>query len=976
MNLFNVFLELVQLFLIDALFIGLLIAVILVPLALAKKAAFAVLKRNFVGYFSNPTGYVFLCLFVVLTSLGAFFPHEFFSSNLANLDQLNKWIPLIMLLFIPAITMSIWADERRQGTDELLLTLPAGDFDIVVGKYLAAAAIFTVSLLFSQISSYAVLVALTLGDVDSGLLFTTYLGYWFMGLAMLSTGMVASFLTSNLTVGFILGVLLNAPLVLSRWADVFVARGGLQSSISHWSLAAKFDDFGRGVVSLASAAYFIMIVVLGIYLSIVLIGSRHWFGGRDGQSMLGHYVLRALALVGIIMGITVVLSNYDYARLDMTRNKVSSLSPKTRQIIESLDNKYPIIVDAYIGANMPERYARTEYDLRTLLKEFSAMAGKGIQVNIHDNLERASEEAQNANTLYKIVPKTVTLMSRGAIREEQLILGVGMRCGTEEVSVPFLDYGLPVEYELVRSIATVAKAEKKHRKKLGVVSTDAQVMGGFTMAGMMPQQIPPQSIIAELQKQYSVESVDLTEPLTSGKYDVLLVVQPSSLGPQQMGNLVSAVKQGVPCAIFEDPLPAFMSQAPGTADPKRGGGFQQQPQPKGDIRLLWKALGISILGDGKSAGPVSVDLVWQRYNPYKKLALQGIGPELVFVRNDFEQPTSGVGKKGFEPSQPVVESLEEVLFPFPGAVLRDDTVDGIEFTELVRTGDSAAGFVNVKDWIDTRSDQEQQAQKMGDPTGKAYVIAARVTGKAPEKKDDPKKDDAKKDDEKKDDENSKGIRAIYVSDIDCLHSQFVDMRARPENELFGDVTFNFDNVSFVLNVIDDLADDDRFLTIRSRKFKHSTLRAVERETESAREKMEGQVASFRKEYKKSLEDADKKIEESLKELRSELEGMQKKRDKGEPVDYTAFSALVQQVEVQQKIESERAAKIKERLQKDLQSNVTAIELSNELEIQRIQNWFKYWAIALPPIPPLLLGLIVFARRRLMEREGISKTRMK
>ncbi len=421
----------------DLLFIAVVLAIVAL-LSGTKRAAYAVMKRNFVGYFSNPTGYVFLCIFVFLTSLAAFWPYEFFNQNLATLDQLNYWFPLIMLVFIPAITMSIWAEEKRQGTDELLLTLPADDFDIVIGKYMAAASIFTASLLFSQLSTFITLAILTEGALDTGLIFTTYLGYWFVGLTMLAIGMIASFLTGNLTVGFILGSLFNAPLAFASLSKSIIPYRWIASVLTESGIARPFDDFGRGVISISSVAYFALAAVVALYVCMVLIGRRHWTGGKDGNTMAWHYIARTLALIVVTGGIVVLFRSKDVMRLDATEGRVSSLATATKKLIRELDPERPIVIDAFISADIPEQYARTRYELINLLKEFrsAASAKRNIQINLYDNIELFSEEAALAAERFGIEPVTRMVREKGSYQEKQLILGAAFKSGLEKVTIP------------------------------------------------------------------------------------------------------------------------------------------------------------------------------------------------------------------------------------------------------------------------------------------------------------------------------------------------------------------------------------------------------------------------------------------------------------------------------------------------------------------------------------------------------------
>lgn len=972
--LLDVLVQVMRLLMADTVFL-IICLLLLIPLARLKPATFAVMKRNLFGYFNNPTGYVFICLFVLVGSAFAFWPHEFFNQNLATLGELNKTFPLVMLLFIPTITMSIWADERRNGTDELLLTIPATDWDIVLGKYLAVAAIFTASLLFSQIANFTVLNILALGDIDTGLFATTYFGYWWIGLAMLSLGMAASFLTSNLTVGFVLGVIFNAPLVLTASSDLIIRSSDFAQSINRWSHAAQFADFGRGVITFRSMLFFAMIVIIGLYLSIVLIGRRHWYGGKNSEAKLGHYVVRAVSLILLAVGLNLIFSRFDLFRTDMTSEQVSSLSADTKTLLGKLDPDRTTQIEAFISASVPEQYARTKLDLVTMLKEFGARGGNSVDVKIYDNLEPFSEAANRAEDQHKIQPETVLTDERGTMKQEKVFMGAAFQRGDEKVVVPFFDQGIPVEYELIRSINTVADAK---RPRIGIVTTKAELFGGFSMAGGMPQQIPRQRIIDELEKQYEVVQVDANSPFE--KFEVLMVVQPSSLTPPQLENLLDAIRSGQPTAIFEDPIPSFIGGAPGTGQPNppQGGGMmammggRQQPgDPKCDITRLWSTLGISMIGEPAFGAPgqppmFDANVIFQRYNPYPKARAVALTHEFVFASPD--APGAKVDE-AISTKDPITSGLDQLLFAFPGAIRQDES-KGMTFEPLVMTGNETG---TVK-FGDIQAAQQFIQQNPGAELGMVldsfrrntsdrYCLAAKISGKVKEDKAIPGLSGPAAADTAKSSEAE--VNVVYVSDIDLLASLFLMIRARPSA---AEVNWQFDNVPFVLNILDSLAGDDRLVDIRKRQTRHSTLKMIDSATELARDSFADAREDFEKKFKEAEAAANAEVQAAVEKIRQDFEDAQNRGDQA------AMQRLGTELQRTTRISQRKAEAKVEKLRRERDSNQKQIERELNQKIVSVQNFYKTLAVLLPPIPPLIVGLIVFWKRRKRELEGVIDER--
>lgn len=941
----------------------------------------AVFKRNFVSYFASPLGYLFICVFNTLSTVAAFFPHEFFNNNLANLDQLNQYFPWIMLVFIPAITMSVWADERRQGTDELLLTIPAGDFDIVLGKYLATVGIYTVSLLYSLLCTYLVL--RTLGNPDLGLFVATYFGYWMVGLAMLAIGMVASFLTGNLTVSYMLGALFNVPLVFLAYADsipylerLAIFREAAQG-IKQWSFAEQFSDFGRGVVTFSSLAYFLMLVAAMLYLSMIFIGRRHWVRGRGWVIMAAHYSTRVLALIAIVVGANVIFSRFD-VRADVTAERLSSLTPQTVELLGNLKLERPVQIEAFISQKVPESYVQTQHNLLNMLRELKARGGDKVVVRINDKMDRYTEDAARAEKRFGITARRVATINRGAMSEDHLFMGVAFTSGLQKVILPFIDRGIPVEYELVRSILSVTDQK---RKKIGVLTTDAQLFGQFNMQAMSSSSNWP--IIDELQKSYEVVQVDPSQPITE-EYDAILAVQPSSLSQEQMTNFIAAIRSGRPVAIFEDPLPAFAGNVPGTVAPKRppAGNPMMMQNPammqKGNIKELWTLLGIDFSGARETGGasPMGMgppsgdcDIVYQDYNPYPKLShLPG---EFVFV-------DKGCGaKEPFSAEDVATAGLQHALFPFPGYIsaLNAST---LEFTPLVRTGERT-GVVQYSNIFEMGIFGQPGGLNPGRrrrPQDKSFVLAARIKGKIPPAR--PMADEGKDDEHAGHDhvatEATKAetsakpeageVNVVLVSDIDFLHNEFFRLREQGDIPDAG-IHFDFDNVTFVLNVLDELAGETRFFEIRSRRPAHRTLTAVDRATEQYRKDSAKEIDELTKEFEKVREEEEKNLNAKIDELRKQFQKEQ-----------MGSLEIAQRLDIVLKEGNQRIEQKVEQLKQESERKKNRIETERVVRTNRVLDWYKSWAAVSPQILPLVVAIVFFFVRRSKEREGVSRSRLR
>lgn len=236
------------------------------------RTTFAIARREFMAYFNSPIAYVFITVYLAVTTW--LFFRTFFLVGQADMRAYFSLLPLTLLFFIPAVTMRLWAEERKLGTFEVLMSLPVRTFEAVAGKFLASFAFVTVALTLS----FPIPLSIGwLGDPDWGPILGGYVGALLVAAAYLAVGCFLSSVTENQIVAFILSVVaLFFLYILSDEFVLSVLPGFLVALADFIGLSGHYASVARGLVDSRDVLYFLSVIVLMLLLNAYAIEVKRW----------------------------------------------------------------------------------------------------------------------------------------------------------------------------------------------------------------------------------------------------------------------------------------------------------------------------------------------------------------------------------------------------------------------------------------------------------------------------------------------------------------------------------------------------------------------------------------------------------------------------------------------------------------------------------------------------------------------------
>ncbi len=527
----------------------------------------SIFAREMSSYFNSPIAYIFIMVFVILNA--GLFMSQFFLIGSADMRSFFYFMPIILCVFVPAITMRLWAEEKRGNTFEMLLTFPMETYQLVMGKFGAGFLFYLIALAGTLLIPVMLAMA---GNPDIGPIIGGYIGSVLMGAFFLSVGIFISGLCKDQIVSFIVAMIVCFFFFLAGIDFMAGVMDGWLPGVGtflkeNFGMTRHFESFQRGVIDNRDGLYFI--VMTGVFLVLNI------FSIEDRLRPKAKVVFAGA--VAVCMGLSMVL-NFLFAdiplgRYDLTEGKLYTVTETTKKILRSL--KAPVTVKLYISPSekMPTALKSLERDIHDRLDELKVFSGGKLRYNVYHMeavAQEPQEEGQEESLENKLQQKGIRPFQVRSIEQDQMdiklvyaAIAIAYKEKKEEILPGITPQNLNnFEYEL---ISKIYRMTLEKTPKVALVAPFTQRVVDPQMRALLAQwgQTAPDQYVDDKYKildaalkyeDYELYRIRLTKesPLPAG-VDTLIVVDPERLNDRQRyeisrflhegGNVIIAAQQ-------------------------------------------------------------------------------------------------------------------------------------------------------------------------------------------------------------------------------------------------------------------------------------------------------------------------------------------------------------------------------------------------------------------------------------------------
>ena len=455
-------------------------------------------------YFSSPIGYLFIAAFLAVILFVFFWVEAFFARDIADVRPMFEWLPILLILLASALTMRTWSDERRTGTLEFLITLPASATELVVGKFIGCAVLLLLAL---GLTLPLPLTVTILGDLDWGPVVAGYLAAFLLGCTYIAIGVWISSRTENQIVALMCTIALSGVFyLLGSPVLTNLFEGDTSEFLRAVGFGSRFESITRGVLDFRDLYFYISVAGAFLILNVLSLHQLGWITEKRTMAHRRSQIWSGLVITNLLV-FNFILAHVGFLRIDVTQGSLYSISKTTKTQLSQLTE--PLLIRGYFSAKTHPLLAPLSPQLIDLLHEYGEIEDRVI-VEIVDPIQNPDLEDE-ANSKYGIRPVPFQVSDRYQKElfssyfdiliqygDEYQVLGFADLIEVNSVDETNIDVQLlNPEYQLTRAIKNVASSYRGGGTTFEFIHEPVEFIGYISKGDMLPEELQAARVIVE-----------------------------------------------------------------------------------------------------------------------------------------------------------------------------------------------------------------------------------------------------------------------------------------------------------------------------------------------------------------------------------------------------------------------------------------------------------------------------------------------